>query len=229
MEILVGPFALLEARRAGIAAGRRSYGDNQRLVLPGDDPHLFRAVTAILVEAGILASVEAYRGRAVSVQRLAPQINDACDGFWTAPFADLGLPIPPTAFMHIDNTVNVTKALIYLSDVDRETGPFSYVPGTHLARMGLWEGLVRRAVDLWRSNGRPENRRLILALPRWLRQSAKFGDDLAPDSDEARNLLAAERVVTSVDGDLILFDVNVVHRGGMVARGERRVLQVSMW
>ena len=41
-------------------------------------------------------------------------------------------------------------------------------------------------------------------------------------------LLDYERVMTSKDGDVFVFDVKGVHRGGMVSAGERRIIQVMM-
>jgi hypothetical protein len=69
---------------------------------------------------------------------------------------------------------------------------------------------------------------LFLALPRALRLKAKFGDDIRDRGDWGRYLLRYERVFTSADGDVIVFDTNGVNRGGLVRQGERRFIQVMM-
>ena len=69
---------------------------------------------------------------------------------------------------------------------------------------------------------------MLLSLPRTLRRRAKFGDDIPPDAAWGRWLLEHERVFTSAHGDMLLFDVMGIHRGGLVARGERRVLQIML-
>lgn len=178
-------------------------------------------------ETGILSSVRNYLGSRAEVRGVAIQINDEHDRFWRAHFDDHGLPIPSTVFFHIDNTYGVVKAIFYLSEVGDENGPFSYVPGTHRADVGWFEALILRAVDIW-IDVYPQERHLFEALPRPLRRKAKFGDDLRPGDPRGQWLLDHERVMTSKDGDVFVFDVKGVHRGGMVRKGERRIIQVMM-
>jgi len=47
-------------------------------------------------------------------------------------------------------------------------------------------------------------------------------------SPEAEALLAREYKFTSKDGNLLFFDPEGVHRGGMVDRGERIILQIAL-
>jgi hypothetical protein len=114
-----------------------------------------------------------------------------------------------------------------LSEVGPANGPFSYVPGTHRLEVGWFEALILRAVDIW-IDVYPQERDLFDALPRLLRRKAKFGDDLNARDAQAKWLLDHERVMTSKDGDVFVFDVKGVHRGGMVGEGERRIIQVMM-
>jgi hypothetical protein len=45
---------------------------------------------------------------------------------------------------------------------------------------------------------------------------------------EVAALLASEHFFTSDEGNLILFDNNGIHRGGMVLEGKRIILQVPL-
>jgi len=220
-------FARLEALRAPVPHGAREYRHTQLVAPRGDARALYMAVEGALNEAGILSSVRDYLGCRAELRSVALQINDKHDRFWRAQFEDRGVPIPPTVFFHIDNTYGVVKAMIYLSEVDETNGPFSYVPGTHRADVGWFEALILRAVDIW-IDVYPKERPLFAALPRLLRRKAKFGDDLHPDDARGKWLLDHERIMTSKDGDVFVFDVKGVHRGGMVRDGERRVIQVMM-
>ena len=66
-----------------------------------------------------------------------------------------------------------------------------------------------------------------MALPRQFRRNPDFGVDLRDDeSAAARALLEREHRFLSSTGDLLLFDFNGVHRGGMVERGSRTTLQI---
>lgn len=220
-------FDRLEARRRDIERGRRTYPDGQLDTTRAGAPELFATVERVLTEAGILASVRAYVGSRAEVRKITMQMNDEWDSFWRDAFESRGLPVPDTAFFHVDNTYGVVKVMLYMSDVSETSGPFSYVPGTQRIALGFVEGMLLRATDIWLDVW-PQNGDLLLSLPRTLRRRAKFGDDIPPDADWGRWLLAHERVFTSADGDMLLFDVMGIHRGGLVARGERRVLQIMM-
>ncbi|WP_428663347.1 phytanoyl-CoA dioxygenase family protein [Reyranella sp.] len=220
-------FGRLEAVRAAVPRGAREYCHTQLVTARNDAPGLYAAVEGALGEAGILSSVRNYLGCRAELRSVALQINDEHDRFWRAHFEDRGVPVPSTVFFHIDNTYGVVKAMIYLSEVGGTNGPFSYVPGTHRVDVGWFEALVLRAVDIW-IDVYPEERHLFAALPRLLRRKAKFGDDLDPADAQGKWLLDHERVMTSKDGDVFIFDVKGVHRGGMVKNGERRVIQVMM-
>lgn len=220
-------FDRLEASRASIPHSARQYRHTQLVTAPDDAPGLYAAAERALGEAGMLSSVRSYLGCRAELRSVALQMNDEHDRFWRAHFEDRGLPIPPTVFFHIDNTYGVVKAIFYVSEVDEASGPFSYVPGTHRIEVGWLEALILRAVDIW-IDVYPQERRLFAALPRAFRRKAKFGDDLPQGDARGKWLLDRERVMTSKDGDVFVFDVKGVHRGGMVRNGERRVIQVMM-
>jgi hypothetical protein len=220
-------FVRLDAWRAEVPPGSRQYRHTRSVPARSDAPELYEAVADALAEAGILSSVRDYLGCRAEVRSVALQINDEHDDFWRAHFEERGLPVPPTAFFHIDNSYGVVKAIFYLSDVGSANGPFSYVPGTHRFEVGWLEALVLRAVDIW-IDVYPQERDLFDALPTLLRRKAKFGDDLHAGDARGQWLLDHERVLTSNDGDAFVFDVKGVHRGGMVAEGERRIIQVMM-
>jgi hypothetical protein len=220
-------FGRLEAVRASVPSGAREYCHTQLVTSRSDAPGVYAAVEGALGEAGILSSVRNYLGCRAEVRSVALQINDEQDRFWRAHFEDRGVPVPPTVFFHIDNTYGVVKAIFYLSEVGGTNGPFSYVPGTHRIDVGWFEALILRAVDIW-IDVYPRERYLFAALPQILRRKAKFGDDLDPGDARGQWLLDRERVMTSKDGDVFVFDVKGVHRGGMVRNGERRILQIMM-
>ena len=229
-EILgaAGPyFEILEARRAGIERGRRIYTDGQLDTRRSQAPDLFAVLEQALESAGILPSVRSYLGCRAEIRKVTVQMNDEWDSHWRKHFEDRGLPLPDTAFFHVDNTYGVVKVIVYVSDVTQTSGPFSYAPGTNRIHYGFLEGLLLRATDVW-IDAWPEHRAQLLTLPPSFRKKAKLGDDIPADSDWARWLLEREQVATSADGDLLLFDVMGIHRGGMIERGERQILQIMM-
>ncbi len=220
-------FDHLEASRSAIGDGERGYCDNQLDTTRKQAPELYNTVEHLLSETGILNSVRDYLGCRAVPRKITLQINDDRDRFWREHFAKRGLPIPAAAFFHVDNTFGVVKVMFYMSEVFEENGPFSYVPGSHRIKVGRLESVVLRATDIW-LDCYPEERHLFPALPKCLQRKAKFGDDLRSGDKWGKWLVNHERVITSDVGDLIVFDVNGVHRGGMVECGERRVIQVMI-
>jgi hypothetical protein len=202
--------------------------ENELFIHENDAPALFRALRDALRAQGALDAATRYQGRPLDVTYLKLLINHADDRWWRTPFADVGLVDPPAISMHVDH-LWTTKAILYLSPVGADNGPFCYCLGSNHVRIGWFEGAARRAndrIDL--SSCTPGSRRLFHALPKRFRRKAKFGNDLERDHPELPRLLASERRFTSADGDLILFDDRGIHRGGMVEAGERCMLQIRL-
>ena len=182
---------------------------------------IFDAVSRALEECGAMQAVCAYAGAALVLATLGLQANTAKETL--SKYGDLdraGLPERPTSYFHVDsNDWPGVKVLIYLSDVGPEQGPFRYVAGSHRL-MGPYEAAVRKTNDKMKHTGT-----VLCALPTHFAQHANFGDHIDPDTPESRNLLAREMVVCDGRSDLVLFDNNGVHRGGMVRDGHRYMLQ----
>jgi hypothetical protein len=143
-------------------------------------------------------------------------IGDPDDMDWKNHFADVRVADPQTAYMHRDSSIKRVKAMIYLNEVNMENGPTSYVLGSNNFKTGFWEYIVHKAndrADLDKCN--PKARELFSALPTIFQKKAEFGNYLTDSDPAAKELLAKEHKFTSTDG---------IHRGGMVVRGQRRVL-----
>jgi len=151
-------------------------------------------------------------------------------------FQDPDMPDPATRYFHVDGPPCDLKLILYLSDVlDISQGPFSYVVGSHAAPyISLEEFAVRVATQAFCStatvghNRGAEGRRKLMCIPEMYRQRIDFGSDLLDDSPVARDLLARERVFYSNAAEMLLFDSKGVHRGAMVTRGTRLVMQVTL-
>jgi hypothetical protein len=144
-------------------------------------------------------------------------------------FPDGDFPDPSTRYFHVDAPPCDLKLIIYLSEVhELSDGPFSYVIGTHASPyLTLEEFAVRAATQEFARSRSAGNRRKLMCLPEIYRQRIDFGSDLLEDNPVARQLLAKERVFYSQDADMVLFDSKGIHRGAMVNRGSRAVMQVT--
>ena len=221
---LVGPMAReIETRLDTLA--KIKFSDGQMVFDFVEHQPLYAAVEEALRDAGVMTVFGAYAGRPVGLLRVALQVNTARETLRKYGEIDAqGLPERKTSYFHVDsNDWPNVKALIYVSDVELDQGPFRYVPGTHRI-MGAFEAVVRRTNDKLRQ--RPH---LFLALPPELGQHANFGDYIDAATPGADALLKAERAVCDGGSDLVLFDNNGVHRGGMVRHGHRYMLQCQFW
>ena len=185
------------------------------------DAAIFRAVSEGLVECGALDAASAYAGGPLELHSLSIQVNTAQESrFKYGEFDASGRPERATSYFHVDsNDWPSLKCLIYVSDVGRDQGPFRYVAGSHLA-MSPYEAAVRKTNDKLRNTAE-----FLCALPTEYAQHANFGDYIDPASPESLALLAREVEVCDGSSDVILFDNNGVHRGGMVRDGYRYMLQ----
>ena len=214
------------AGRRGRSNGQRVFEESRGQASRANQRELFEAIEGTLKDAGVFRIASAYLGREATLIDVNPQINDTSDSFWRDIFPDAGLKsLPPTAYCHRDASGGDLKAIIYMTDVDDRTGPFSYVVGSNRMRISRVDDLICEAND---SNGLAGTdaraRARFAALPRKLRQKGSFGNDLTPDSVLGREIIAGLWSVTAPRGSIILFDTKGIHRGGMVEDGERRVI-----
>lgn len=87
----------------------------------------------------------------------------------------------PSDYCHVDATYNLQKFIVYVSEVEPDNGPFTYVRETHRASRKFWDGLIRRANDhAGLSWTKPQSRRLFNELPKFLQRKTAFGIDLPP-------------------------------------------------
>ena len=213
----------LRARLDSLA--KVKFGDINVPLEPAQHPRLFVDVEAALRDCGALAAFSAYAGAELGLLRISLQVNTERETRLSYGEIDpAGLPGLKTTYFHLDsNDWPTVKALLYVSDVGEDQGPFRFVRGSHRL-MNDFESAVRKTNDKLR-----QPRELFLALPEEFRQHCHFGDFIDETTPGAAGLLANEVVCTDGRSDLALFDNNGVHRGGFVRSGHRFMLQCQFW
>lgn len=219
-------FDALKLRREQRKEGKREFEESRARTTRKEQESLFAAIEHVLQDAGLMSIASAYMHREARLIDVNPQINDVTDTFWKDIFPDTPpSELPKAAYCHRDASGGDLKAIIYMSDVDDASGPFSYVVGSHRMKIGRFDDLICEAND---SNGLAgttvEARARFAALPARLRQKGSFGNDLLETEPFARDITRGLWAITAPKGSIVLFDTKGIHRGGMVERGERRVI-----
>lgn len=218
-------FERLESRRSAQRKGERDFEASRSYARRDEAKALFEALEALFTQSGVFDTAQAYLGRKVKLIDVNPQINDSSDDFWRRVFPDLDQPTPTCAYFHRDTSGGDIKAIVYMSDVGPDNGPFGYVIGSHLMPLPASEDHVSEAND---SNGMAgseiENRRCFAALPAAWRHKGAFGNDVIDDSPLAHAIQGGLWTITASKGSIVMFDTKGVHRGSLVEQGERRVI-----
>lgn len=219
-------FDALRARREQRKGGKREFEESRGSSTRKDQEALFATIEQIFRDAGVMSAASAYMQREARLIDVNPQINDVSDSFWKDIFPDTPpSALPAAAYCHRDASGGDLKAIIYMTDVDETSGPFNYVIGSHRMRISPVDDLICEAND---SNGLAGTtaaaRARFAALPAKLRQKGSFGNDLMETEPFARDITRGLWSITAPKGSIVLFDTKGIHRGGMVERGERRVI-----
>ncbi len=218
---------LLAAREAGEPI---KYKTALEAISQEQHADLRSAIDRAMRDAGIYGITAAFFGAPSAKLHSAGLLVNAPDQDWaTRLYRDVDIETPPTAGFHIDsNGKCFVKAVLYLSDVGPDQGPFGMIPGSHRWGEGSQDRIFRRAFDksglVVRS---AKKRRMFISLPPEMQVKAEFGGDMIAGTPEADDLLQRERVSTGPRGQVNLFDPEAIHRGGNVRHGERIAVLVT--
>jgi hypothetical protein len=220
-------------------------GGNCALALPPSGRY-WEEILSFLTTTKIVAGCSHYRQERLEPIYCALVLSHEGEKWWRGCYEDVGIPTARTVYMHNDKDFGIMKILAYLSEVDERCGPFCFIRGSHrwtrsqtqsFIFKGLDEGSYSRLSSLepfktpyYRKAFRyPEFRRQFLLLPRPLRGTSHFGDDLLDDSELAQGLLAKESTITSdVANCMVFVGAEGIHRGGCVQQGRRWALQLAL-
>lgn len=155
---------------------------------------------------------------------------------------------PKTMYAHLDETVFLPKAIVYLTEVGMNNGPTSCFPGKYTdLNVPCLADIIGRVVgkvgsdvnsDLnkyydkpyHQSFGSPKFRAHFMRLPPNIRMNSHFGWDIKAGSELERTISQSEVVMLGSPGKTIVFDGSqLLHRGGLIEEGERVVLQVIFY
>ena len=193
--------------------------DNRTDCASKEQPEVAKVLDEILADLGIHDLARVYWGKPISVPYLSLLINQAAnmDKVFGASYVAWGIKPQKAVYYHVDSMLGCPlKMMLYISDVGMDNGPFQYVIGSARAADPM-DLLIRKRGDKLKFSHRQ-----IMALPKEFRRKSHFGFDLLDDMPATEGYLQNEKSFCSSEGDLVLFDANGIHRGGIV-KNERRV------
>jgi hypothetical protein len=208
-----------------------------------------RAIRREVHDSGLTFLIAAYLGKPVSFCYAALDYAHPGQHWFKGCYASDGMSDSKTVYMHFDADSNIIKALFYIKDVTERDGPFCFVRGSHNwhrspFRLAVHKGfdeasasvfpLTEERLDYLDGYYRPrfqvsDYKAGMLALPRALRGSTHFGDDIMDGSPLSEALLLGEHAFVAPAGTMVIFDGSRgIHRGSLTeAGGERWAVQLA--
>jgi hypothetical protein len=206
----------------------------------------WKALALAIEEIGIIDAVNAYCKYPMDLDYCAMQLSHDDEEWYKDCFADVGLRTQKTVYMHCDQDFSLMKAIIYLEDVDKTKGPFSFIEGKNFLNGGYAQQRFLTQLDtLSIEQALSENknnetvyyrpvfknlklRKEFLKLPIELQGTTHFGDDVLDGTPLSKYLLEKEVSLTSDHSNYALFTGGrTIHRGGTVFKGERWAFQIG--
>ena len=193
---------------------------------------------------GVIDALSRYLEYPVHVSGQAFELSVSKAQWWKNGLHGLNRP-PNTLYAHLDESKANPKSIVYLSDVSENSGPTSCYPnifeelclnkfqeivGRVLANIGNTPNsvLAKNYNKSYHQSMTSELfRKHFMRLPGSIRFNSHFGWDIMPDSRAERILESREKKILGPKGTFLVFDgASLLHRGGLVANGERIALQV---
>ena len=192
---------------------------------------------------GILETVSNYMGKEYIITGCALELS-VCDSTWWRNLNQENHP--KTKYAHVDESFLYPKSICYLSDVNYDNGPTSYYPnGLKFLNLNYVQNIIGRIVHnigtsssstlYHKYNNKNGNRSLNCSyfkshfslLPNNIKFDSHFGWDVFQNSKLEKMMVDDEKFLIGKKGTCIVFDgSNLVHRGGLILKNERLVLQI---
>jgi len=216
-------------RRALEGHSSREQLSENRIPLP-----IVEELNLIFSRSGLLTSVQAGFGAPVAVSGFALELSVPKADWWNLHCLNGQTKPARTAYFHRDETCFVPKALLYLSEVREEAGPFSICPTSFKQEKSPMVSAVSRT---WqypynlqsRELGPAQVRDFTNNLPIEFRVNSHYGFDVPDGTDTSEIILKDERKFLGNAGTCIVFDgYNLLHRGGLCDKIPRVALQIML-
>ena len=129
----------------------------------------------------------------------------------------------------MDPKFNLIKSILYLQDVDEDSGPFTTVPTSNRWYYDPFERMVACGNSTGNYLDNQHRRDGLLCMPSKMRKNVILGRYIRNGTKQSKMLLSKMHKYTSDHADCIVFDpTQTLHRGGLCNKGYRINLQILM-
>lgn len=209
------------------------------------DGEYWNSAVSILQKNNIVDAVSAYMGYPMHPFYFSLQLSHEKECWYENCYEDVGLPTSKATYMHYDHAYDNIKVIIYLNEVDLDTGPFSIVKYSPDWLYSKSRDAFAKYLDIanyqyvklkdkisgpyYRQFFKyADCRKEFLQLPVELQASSHFGDDVLDNSTLSKELLRNEIPFLSKDANCIVFaGWKYIHRGGQVNKDKRWCIQIG--
>ena len=230
-DIRVRLHSQLRGLKENVMLGKTSREELSTNKIPLD---VVRYLNQVFIDLDLLDPVSACTGAGVGVSGFGLEISVPNAEWWSSNIPSGQSRASTTAYFHRDETCFVPKALIYLSDVDDYSGPFTICPSSfRQERSEVCRAASRVSTYAYQSDNRRLDQKQIglfrQQLPEHLNISSHYGFDLPDDSAQAKAIIEDELRITGMAGTCVVFDgYDLLHRGGLSVGRPRLALQVML-
>jgi len=206
----------------------RSYKAYDRSVMYKEGSSPVNLINHIFEKQDILPSARLYFGLPLmKVESVCLHISFPDDVHYRQVLSDTDYN-PKTVLLHFDPKAGTMKSILYLKEITVNDGPFTYLPQTHRLKTKAVERLAAKSNCTVNYLNSDESRKSFMHLPEALRKTSIIGSVTDDNSDLSQSLLSQEKAFTSDQGNVIVFDPAILHRGGICKTGHRISLQIAM-
>ena len=204
------------------------FNDFNKVIDQNENNKVYQVINDFLIQSKAYDIVEQFLNCNVKIKAIAAQFNNnVISNYFYGELDNEFLPKNNKFdYMHLDSKILPRlKILIYLNKVTEENGPFRYSTETSQI-MPIAEKIIRKTNDRIKLNDEGYN-----SLPKEFRKHAflaRHEEDKKQNKELLDLGLKKEIKLLSENGEnnVILFDVDGIHRGGFVSKKSRRILQV---
>lgn len=193
-----------------------------------DNKRLFDLVTKIFNYKNAWAGMNKFNSKNLNLFSITLHLSKPGDRHHDHTLMDMETTSSLTS-LHMDPKYNIMKAILYLTDVDEDSGPFTVVPKSHRWNYNPIERTSAQGNSIGNYLNSDDHRKVMRILPKIFRKNAICGRYFLDGTKINKWITNQLKTFTSNNSNCIIFYPSLLlHRGGLCKSKERINLQILM-